>query len=185
MARDSDNALVLSDAFAYYAPVGTDLPTDVTTPLTDDWLDTGWLTDTGLGESKNTSATKKYAVNGALMRSVKASDERNFTFEGYETNANVLALTRPGSSVSTTSGLTTTHVQPFVGTQLYAWVLEYHYGDTLTVRKCVPEGEATVSDAIQDAYTDITTYKFNLDCYPDGSNDYYVELSNIPAVEVS
>lgn len=185
MARDSDNALVLSDAFVYYAPLATAFPTDLTTPLTDDWLDTGWLTDTGLTEATNTNATKKYTVNGAQIRSVKSSNDRSFTFECYETNANVSALTRPGSSVSTTSGITTTHVQPFVGTELWSWVIEKHYGDTITSRILIAEGEATLSDAIADLYTDITTFKFNLDCFPDSDNDYYVELSNDPAVAVS
>lgn len=184
MARDSDNALILSDGSVFVADQGATPPTDVSADWGVAWEDTGWNTDTGFGEAKNSDTTKKYAINGSVIKIVKSSDERTFTFECYESNATVLGLTRPGSAPATVGGVTTTEVKAFVGSNIKAFGLEYVYGDIVR-RVVIPSGEATLTDTIQEAYTDLTIYKFSVDCYPDSDGTLYINMTNNPAEAVS
>lgn len=102
MARDSDNAQALVDSFVYVAPKGTALPIIPTaTPaagLDPAFKDTGWLTDTGLGEVFATNTNVRRAINGTVIKTIRTTADTSFTFECYERNAITIGLIRPGSA---------------------------------------------------------------------------------------
>lgn len=105
MARNSDNAAALVDSFVFVAPKGSTLPADVTSPLDVAFLDLGWLTDAGLGETPSNNTNKRRGVNGTVIKTIKTDDDTSFTFECYERNAVTMGLLRPGST-PVTSGAT-------------------------------------------------------------------------------
>lgn len=178
--RDSDNALVLSDGFVLVAAEGTTGPTDLTTAWPAGFKSLGWCTDTGFGEAKSGDTTKKYGINGSVIKIVKASDERTFTFECYETNAIVLGLVNPGSTSVTVAGVTTTAVKPNVAAIVKTFGLEFRYGG-ITRRVAIGKGQPTLTDTIASQYTDLTVYKFSVDCLEDASGNLYTNITNNPA----
>lgn len=182
--RDTDNILELSDGFVLVADEGTAGPADLTTAWGVGWASVGMCSDTGFGEAKSGDATKKYGVNGSVVKIVKASDERTFTFECYETNAAVLGLVNPGSTPVTTTGVTTTPVKPNVSAVTKAFGLEFRYGG-ITRRVIVGKGQATLTDTIQSQYTDLTIYKFSVDCLIDASGNLYTNITNNPGEVVT
>jgi hypothetical protein len=104
--RNSDNALVLSDSFAYCTLPGVFgvAPTGVTAAWDSSLHELGWLGETGLGEARANNSTDVFGVNGALIRKIRSNDSRAFKFECLESNALVMGLSRPGSTPGTTGG---------------------------------------------------------------------------------
>lgn len=184
MARDSDNANALVDSFVHVAPVGSTLPVDVTAALDPAFLDAGWLSDAGLGETFDTNTTAKRGINGAIVKTVKGSDDKSFTFECYERNAVTMGLIRPGSTPSTTTGLTTTNVKAYLGTDERAWVLEADFG-TYTRRIGVSRGQAFVTGTVTDKPGDLAVLQFRLDTYPASDGTTYIDLTDNPAEAVA
>lgn len=183
MARDSDNANALVDGIVSCAPVGSTMPTDLTTDLDAAFDDIGWLTDAGIGETPSTSTTPKRGINGAIVKTVKADDDRSFTFECYEKNAITMGLMRPGSTPSTSGGVTTTHVKAYLGSDERAWVLEEDFG-VYTRRVAVPRGQAFLTGTVTDKPGDLAVMQFRLDTYPSSDGTTYIDITNNPAEAV-
>lgn len=183
--RDSDNALVLKNGFVLVADEDTAGPTDLTTAWAAGWASLGWCDDSGFGEAKSGDVTKKYAIDGSVLKIVKGADERTFTFHCSETNAAVLGLVNPGSTPVTATGVTTTAVKPNVTPVTKAFGLEFQYAGGITRRVIVARGILTLTDTITSQYTNITTYAFSVDCLVDASGNLYTNISNNPAETVS
>lgn len=182
--RDTDNILTLSDGFVLVADEATAGPTDLTTAWPAGYKSLGMSTDTGFGEAKAGNVTKKYGINGSVIKIVKASDERTFTFECTETNAIVMGLINPGSTPVTATGVTTTPVKPNVAAVTNAFGLEFRYGDIIR-RVVVLKGQPTLTGEIKSLYTDITIYQFSVDCLLDASGNLYTNITNNPAEAVT
>jgi hypothetical protein len=183
--RDSDNALVLKNGFVLVADEGTAGPSDLTTAWPAGFDSLGWCDDSGFGEAKSGDVTKKYAIDGSVLKIVKGSDERTFTFTCSETNAVVLGLVNPGSTPVTATGVTTTAVKPNVTPVTKAFGLEFVYAGGITRRVVVGKGVPTLTDTITSQYTDVTSYKFSVDCLVDASGNLYTNISNNPAEVVA
>lgn len=180
--RDSDNALVLTDGFVNVAPVGTTAPTNTTTALNASFKDVGWLGEDGIGETRSNNSTTVYGINGAIIRVVRSNDGRTFTFQALERNAIVNGLTRPGSTPTTTGGVTTTPVKAYTGTDLRAWVLEEHFaagdGTAIIRRVAIPRGEAAVTGTITDNHTGLSVVNFEITPYVDANGVLYVDITD-------
>lgn len=177
MARTAANALVLSDGFVSVGPVGTTAPTTPTATLNVAFKDVGWLGAQGFSESRNVQSTDVIAVNGALLRRVRSNDIRTFTFEAYERNTVVMGLTRPGSTLSTTSGINTTPVKAYTGTDMRAFVLTQAFG-TINRRIVIPTGEATFTGTLTDASTGLSVVQFEVVCYPASDGTLYIDIND-------
>lgn len=183
MVRNSDNANALVDGIVSVADVGSTLPTNVTSPLDAAFADTGWLTDAGIGETPSTDSTPKRGINGAIVKTVRGSDDRSFTFECYERNAVTMGLMRPGSTPATVSGVTTTHVKSYLGSDERAWVLEQDMG-VYTRRMIVPRGQAFLTGAVTDKPGDLAVLQFRIDAYPASDGTTYIDITDNPAEAV-
>jgi len=187
--RSSDNALVLLDGFVYVGPVGTTAPTNTTTALNAAFDEVGWLGESGFGETRSNNATEVYGVNGSLIRNVRTNDTRKFTFEALERNAIVNGLTRPGSTPATATGITTTPVKAFTGTDGRAWVLEEHFtaGDgTVVIRRVsIALGEAAVTGTITDNHSGLSVVQFEVTCFPSADGVLYTDITDNAAESVS
>lgn len=183
-ARDTDNILELSDGFVLVADEGTAGPADLTTAWAAGWESLGMLTDNGLGEAKSGDTTKKYGINGSVVKIVKASDERTFTFECYEDNAIVFGLMNPGSTPVTATGVTTTAVKPNVSAVTKAFGIEYRYGG-ITRRVIIKKGQATLTGTVESKYTDLPVKQFSVDCLIDDDGNLYTNITNNPGEAVT
>lgn len=184
MARNSDNANALVDGIVSVAPVGSTLPTTPTGALDGAFEDVGWLSDAGIGETPSTDSTPKRGINGAIVKTVKASDDRSFAFECYEKNAITMGLMRPGSTPATVGGVTTTNVKAFLGSDERAWVLEQQFG-VYTRRVAIAKGQAYLTGEVRDKPGDLAVLQFRIDCFPASDGTTYIDITDNPAEAVA
>lgn len=187
MSKATDNIRVYGDinSAVYVGNKGTTAPTTPTTTPGTGWTELGWISDAGLTETRDLKSDQKRAwQGGALVRTVRTSDARSFKFVAWETNATVLGLTRPGSSAATLTGITTTNVKAFTGSDVRAWILDLRDG-AIHVRKIVPTGEVTAIGDIKAANGDIVAYELTVECYPATDGTLYLEYSDDPAIAIS
>lgn len=119
MAKDSDNLHAFGDLEngIFYAPLGTEAPTDPTTDLPEAWTELGWIDDGGVTESDSVQETKKYGWQGAsLIRVLRSQLEHSLQFNALEENAAVYGLRYPGASTETGTGTAEVQTVTMTGT---------------------------------------------------------------------
>src|SRR5829696_4068955 len=118
MAKDLENARVYGDidSAVWVGPKGSTMPTSPTAAPAVAFTELGWLGEDGIAEAREVDAEKKRAWQGGVtIRTVRSTDARTFKFVCLETNATTVSLTRPGSTPTTTTGITHTPVKAFTG----------------------------------------------------------------------
>lgn len=113
MAKENANVHVYDDQnyAVLTAPAGTSLPTTFTLDGSGDvelpagFVEIGLLSDTGITEGHNINETKIFDMAGSLIRIARNQEERPFTFEALEDNAEVRRLLYRNPTV-TTAGAT-------------------------------------------------------------------------------
>lgn len=187
MAKTAANARVYGDVDSgiFVGDVGTTAPTSPTAAPGAGWTELGWMSDDGLTETRDVSADQKRAwQGGAIVRTVRSSDSRQFKFVCWETNATVIALTRPGSTPTTATGVTTTPVKAYTGQDEKAW-LYYQRDGAIDTLKHVARGEVVEMGDIVSSTGEIVAYELTVECYPDSNGVLYTEITNDPAVAVT
>lgn len=187
MAKSVENVRVWGDidSAVYVGDVGTTAPTGPTAAPGVGFVELGWLSDDGLTEARDVKADQKRAwQGGALVRTVRSSDSRSFKFVCWETNLTTIGLTRPGSTPTTTTGVTHTAVKAFTGSDIRAWVIDQRDG-TINNRKIIPTGEVVAMGDIVGKNGEIVAYEMTVECYPDSNGTLYDEYTDDPAVAIS
>jgi hypothetical protein len=186
VAKVSDNVRVWGDvdSAVYVGPEGTAMPTTATAAPGAAFEELGWLGDDGLTETRDVNSDQKRAwQGGALVRTVRASDSRQFKFVCWETNATTIGLTRPGSTPTTATGVTTTPVKAYTGSDIRAWIIDQRDG-AINNRKLIPHGEVVDMGDIVGKNGDLVAYELTVEVYPDTNGVLYTELTDDPAVAI-
>ena len=188
MAKNQDGVRVnggFDGAVSVAAKGTTALPVDPAADLDVAFQEVGWLSSDGLTETFDRDSTDLTAwQGGTVVRTIRTKDSRTFKFQAMESNAVVLGLLRPGSTVSTVGDVTTTVVKPFAGQDERVWVFDLVDGDIRT-RKVVKKGQVTEVGDITYSYEDATIYEFTVTVYPDSDGVLYREYTNDPAAELA
>lgn len=187
MAKTATNARVYGgeDSAVFVAPTGTTAPTDPTSDPDVAFVEVGWLSDNGVTENRSVNATQVYAMqNSSLIRTVKSQDTATFAFEALEENAVVLGLARPGSTATTTTGVTHTSVKASTVQDLRAFVIDLKDGG-VNKRYIIPNGEVTSYPAPAYQGTNVTVWAFTVTPYPDSNGVFYEEYQDAAGVAVS
>lgn len=178
MAGDAANVHIYEDAPDIYAgPVGTTGPTDLTTALNAAFDPVGLLDgDEGLTEGRATGDTTEIrAWGGALIKVTKGTHTRTFRAVLLEDNAITFGLVNPGSTSSTTTGVTTRVVKVPVANEK-AFVIELSEGGDVTKRVHIPRGEITEIGDIVSGPDDPTAYDVTITVYSDSGGILYTEI---------
>jgi hypothetical protein len=186
VAKDVANIRVFGDvrSAVYVAPVGTTAPTAPDTAPAVGWLELGWLGEDGVTETREVDTdTKRAWQGGTVVRTVRTSDTRRFSVVALETNVVTAGLIRPGSTPSTTAGVTTTPVKSYVGQDVRAWIIDTFTADIET-RKVITRGEVVEIGDVVYQNAEITAYELTIECLPDTNGVLYTELTNDPALEI-
>lgn len=184
MALDAANVRVGITGGVRSAPVGTTAPTNPTDAYGAGWAEYGYISEDGVEETFTSESTDIRAwQNGVLVRTVNSKTDAMFKFVVIETNKNILADFRPGSSVSTAAGITTTTVKP-ITPNARAFSLDVVDGSYNT-RKVIPRGEIVDRGAIVYKNDEAIGYEVTIKVYPASDGTLYLEYSNDPAVAVS
>jgi hypothetical protein len=187
VAKNVDNVRVWGDidSAVYVANKGTTAPTSPTTTPGTGWTELGWLGDDGLTETRDVSADQKRAwQGGALVRTVRSSDTRRFKCVAWETSTTTIALTRPGSTPTTTTGVTHTSVKAYTGSDIRAWIIDQRDG-AIDNRKIIPQGEVVEMGDIVGKNGELVAYELTIECYPASDGTLYEEYTNDPAVAIA
>lgn len=167
---------VLNDAIAV-APVGTPLPTDVTTALNAAFKKVGFVSDDGLTEGEDRSTDTITAWGGAVVATTQSSFEKTFGFTMIEfLNANAQKLLRGDANVTATVANGTHGAQLTIRETAdlpapKAMVIDIVSG-TAKVRHVIPSGQVTDSDDINWTDEDPAGLPVTFSAYPDANGVY-------------
>lgn len=184
MALDAANVRVGITGGVRSAPVGTTAPTNPTDAYGVGWNEYGYVGEDGVEETFTSESTDIRAwQNGVLVRTVNSKTDAMFKFMVIETNKTILADFRPGSSVSTNTGITTTVVKP-ISPNPKAFSIDVIDG-AYNTRKIIPRGEIVDRGPITYKTDEAIGYEITIKAYPASDGTLYIEYSNDPAVAVS
>lgn len=182
---DPTNTRVWLGAAVYVAPVGSTAPTDVATAWPVAWTPFGIITEDGeLGLTTSSDSNDYFAWDGALLRTTRAKFRSSFSVAGLaEDTDDLFKLLNPGSTATTTSGVTTrTYKTPVVNEQAFG--IEMVDGD-VTRRFIVPRGEVTEVDDRTIDNTTMEQFGATVTIYAASDGTMMYEITDNPAAVVA
>ncbi len=152
MAKSALNVFAASTAYAVWtAPLGTTLPTTVTTAPGAGWYEVGYLSDDGITETRDVNENLIYDLLGSLIRNVRNQEQRSFGFTALEDNRVVRELKYVGSTLASTAGTAEVQTATVTGTPTGGtFTLTGGYGGTATTAPIAYNAaSAVVQTAVQ------------------------------------
>lgn len=175
MSGSAANAGQWTDADVYIAPSGTTAPTDVTTAWAVGWDAVGLLDGAeGFTEAQENDTKETYAWGSILVKRSKSKHKRTWKFVALEDNETMFALLNPGSSRSTSGGLTTSTIVAPTNEEFMIG-LELRDADTVKRRFAARATIESVGE-IKDSEEDVTAYEVTVLLYPEDDGTIYTEL---------
>lgn len=161
MTLNADNTLVPTTGGAYFAPLGTTLPTDATETLNVAFLECGYLGPDGISQSIDTDVTDiKAWQNGDTVRSIQTSHDVVYKMKMIEVNDNTRALYY-GDDFSDGTVEITGQQQP-----KRQFVFQMIDGDT-DIRVVVPNGQVFERGEIVYNGEQEIGFEVSIKCFPD------------------
>lgn len=183
MANNSQNAIVGKPSVLggiFVAPLGTALPTNESTALSNAYTSVGYLTDAGLVRGRKVDSETKRAWGGDPLVVLDKGKTRTakFGFAEY-LNAQVQKLVHGEDNVTETAATST------VGRKLvikdkdvvlphYVWVVQLFHGSAVG-RIIFPDAQLTEFDDITYKDDDIAAYPVTLTQFANANGDYALE----------
>jgi len=183
MAGDIDNPRIWEGADLYAAPVGSTAPVDLTTAWAEAWEPAGLLSEDGMSESRDQDSADHYAWGGILVRTTRSKHKRTITVTCLEDNLVVFGLVNPGSTATTTTGVTKRIVK-VPTTDPRAFGLELTDG-AITKRRVIPKGEITEVAEVALSDSEMTAYALTITIYPAADGTLYIDLTDDPQAVVA
>lgn len=164
------------DSAVYVGPKGTTLPVDLAAPAAA-LLDLGWLSEDGVDVTRESSSTDFTAwQGGTIVRSKVSGVKDTIKVVCLEETAIALGLLYPGSTSTTTTGVTRISVPGGSASNEKALVVDF-IDDTITKRYAIPRAEVTGTGTVSHKNSDMTMYEFTFTIYGD-----FEIISNNPAL---
>jgi hypothetical protein len=164
MAKENANVHVYADqGYAVLtAPAGTAVPTTFTLDsngnvvIPTGFVEVGLLSDAGITEGHNLNETKIFDLSGALLRIARNQEERPFTFEALEDNAEVRRLLYRNAATTTAGATAEVHTITISGTPTggtwSATLPGYGTASGLAYNAPVSSGAGNVQTALRNAW---------------------------------
>lgn len=182
MAGDPANPRIWVGADIYVAPVGTTAPTDIATAWSATWKALGLLSEDGMTEGRNQDANDFYSWGGGLVRTTRNKHKRTFKVTALEDNPIVFGLVNPGSSASTTTGITTRVIKvPTPDPRAFGFQM---VDGSITRRLVVPRGEIVEVGEVKLSDADMTMYELTINVYAASDGTFYKSIDNDPQTVV-
>lgn len=158
----------------FWAPAGTDLPTDASTDLAEAFVSVGYVSDEGLTEKETRSYQKHKAWGGDTVDSSQTEYAKSYGFKMIETNETTMKVRYGAENVTAEGGKVSQVKHNAKELPEGVWVIEMIIAGKI-VRKVMPKAKI---DEIGDiAYNDsnLVKYDVTLGLYPDTSGDYEID----------
>jgi hypothetical protein len=176
MAGDSTNAALWQNADVYIAASGTTGPANVSSAWASAWTAVGLLDgEEGFTETREEDSADFYAWGGVLVKRTKSKHKRTIKFVCLEDNATVFGLVNPGSTRTTTGGLTTASIKVPTNEE-FAIGFEVRDGSK-TKRRAVKRATVESIGEIKESESDVTMYEVTVTLYPDADGTLYTEVT--------
>lgn len=160
----------------FAAPIGTTLPTDATTALSNDFVCLGYVSEDGLTNNNEMDVSAIKAWGGAIVyRSLTELDD-NFALTLIESeNVDVLKAVYGDANVTTTADGTTKVEVIAEDPQEKVWVFDLALRGNKAKRIVIPDGAVTAREAITYNDSDAIGYGITVSAYPDASGKTHIE----------
>lgn len=158
----------------FWAPAGTDLPTDASTDLAEAFVSVGYVSDEGLTEKETRSYQKHKAWGGDTVDSSQTEYAKSYGFKMIETNETTMKVRYGAENVTAEGGVVSQVKHNAKELPEGVWVIEMIIAGKI-VRKVMPKGKI---DEIGDiTYNDgnLVKYDVTLGLYPDSNGDYEID----------
>lgn len=161
---------------AYYAPVGTTLPTDTAGTLDTAFKALGYISDDGLTNTNAPDTDTVSAWGGDTVLNLTKTKEDTFKFTAIETlNPDVLAAVYGTSNVTGTLSTGITVKANSDSTESLAWVFDMIMRDGALKRIVVPNASITDIGDIEYKDDGATGYEITISASPDDSGNTHYE----------
>lgn len=160
----------------FAAPIGTTLPTDATTALSNNFVCLGYVSEDGLTNNNEMDVSAIKAWGGAIVyRSLTELDD-NFALTLIESeNVDVLKAVYGDANVTTTADGTTKVEVIAEDPQEKVWVFDLALRGNKAKRIVIPDGAVTAREAITYNDSDAIGYGITVSAYPDASGKTHIE----------
>lgn len=156
------------------APLGTTLPTSVSTAPDAAFVGAGYIGEDGVTEGGERSTEKIKAWGGDTVKVVQTEHSLTYSFSFIETlNADVLKAIYGDANVTTTAATVssgTQHTVLVTGESLphKSYIFEIKDGDA-RIRIAVPDGQITEVGEITYADSEVIAYEVTVECFGDAN----------------
>lgn len=165
----------------YLAPVGTTLPTDVTTALPAAWDSVGHISEDALTESLEITTEKLRSWQRPVgIRTLTTEVNWTFQFQMLETSPLNLELYYGGAESTVSGGVATTAIKAWPQGVQKACVIEIEDGDVIT-RFAIPKVEVGERGEVNHVNTEGTMYDVTLNVLGTSLDDMGYRITNDPA----
>src|SRR5580704_11334993 len=179
MALSNSQFRLAPTGHVYVAPLGSPVPTDVTTAWNAAWNELGYLDDTGVAITPKTTYTAVSSwQSGMVNKEVPVSQDMSLAFNLQQTNAFNLSLYFFGVAWTTSGGINTLSVpSAFSSDERMLGVEWTDSAATFTYRMVIPRGIATSRTKIDINRKTVTMYGLTFEAL-DNNGSAYTILSN-------
>lgn len=158
----------------WWAPAGTEAPTDAVTPLTNAFKNVGYVSEDGLTEKETRTSQKDKAWGGDTVNYSQTEYEKSYSFKMIETNETTMGILHGAKNVTATGGNLSKVVHTAEELPSGVWVFEMIVASKV-LRKVASEARITETGEV--AYKDgsLVTYPVTLGVLPDEDGQYVVD----------
>lgn len=165
----------------YVAPLGTTLPTDVTTALNAAFVSVGFISEDALVEQLNITTERLRAWQRPVgIRSLTTEVEWTFQFGMLETSPLVLDLYYGGAETDVTGGVASTGILAWPTSTQRAMVVEIEDGDVIT-RYAIPVTEIGDREEVNHTNTEGTIWGVTVNVMGSDLDQMAFRYTNDPA----
>lgn len=166
-----------------WAPLGTALPTDATTPLSDDFVTLGRVKDDGIRRTEDRANTKVYDWGGNTIAILQTQFGITVMFDLLQVmNADVQKAAHGVDNVEVTAATAAsgTEISAKINSTLLdtgVWVFDSYY-QKMSGRLVLPYARPTKVDGPTWTHKEIASFKITLESMPDNDNNHAYEYWN-------
>lgn len=164
----------------WWAPEGTEAPTNATTALSEAFNTVGYISKEGITEKETRNFEEHTDWGGETIASSQTEYSKSYTFKMVETNETTMKLRYGANNVTVEDGKVVRVEHTADELPVGVWVIEMIIAGDIC-RKVLPKGKITEIGDIAYNKSDLVSYEVTIGLLPDENGkyeiDYYAEVA--------